>query len=48
MGKRRGSYMGWAVKLGGMRPFGRSRRRLEGNIKMDLQEVEWAKDRGRW
>jgi hypothetical protein len=26
----------------GKRPFGRPRCRLEGNIKMDLQEVEWA------
>ena len=26
----------------GKRPLGRSRRRLEDNIKMALQEVEWA------
>ena len=28
-------------KPDGKRPFGRSRRRWEDNIKMDLQEVEW-------
>ena len=40
----------------GKRPLGRSRRRWEGNIKMDLQEVgrgcgdlmELAQDRDRW
>ena len=40
----------------GNRPLGRSRRRREGNIKMDLQEVgcgsmDWiglAQDRDRW
>ena len=40
----------------GKRPLGRSRRRWEGNIKMDLQEVgrgcgdlmELAEDRDRW
>ena len=40
----------------GKRPLGRSRRRWEDNIKMDLQEVgggrgdwiELAKDRDRW
>ena len=43
-------------KLEGKRPFGRSRRRWEDNIKMDLQEVaggcgdwmELAQDRDRW
>jgi len=31
----------------GKRPLGRPRHRLEDNIKMDLQEVEWAgQDRG--
>jgi hypothetical protein len=39
----------------GKRPLGRPRRRLEDNIKMDLQEVGWgmdwiylAQDRYRW
>jgi hypothetical protein len=39
----------------GRRPLGRPRRRLEDNIKMDLQEVGWgmdwielAQDRDRW
>jgi len=39
----------------GKRPFGRSRRKWEDNIKMDLREVEWAmdwivlaQDRDRW
>ena len=40
----------------GKRPLERPRRRWEGNIKMDLQEVggvcgdwmEWAQDRDRW
>ena len=40
----------------GKRPFGRRRRRWEGNIKMDVQEVGWgdmewldlAQDRDRW
>ena len=39
----------------GKRPFGRPRRRCEGNINMDLQEVrrgmDWidlAQDRDRW
>ena len=51
--------MGVNVSVGkseGKRPLGRPRRRLEDNIKMDLQEVggrgeEWmelAQDRDRW
>ena len=44
------------VKPEGMRPLGRTRRRWEHNIKMDLQEVEYedmdwidlAQDRDRW
>jgi hypothetical protein len=29
-------------KLGGKQPVGRSRCRLEGDIKMDLKEIEWC------
>ena len=45
---------GFGGKPEGRRPLGRPRRRWEGNIKMDLQEVEcmdWielAEDRDRW
>jgi hypothetical protein len=43
-------------RLEGRRPLGRSRRRWEDNIKMDLQEVRWGgmdwielvQDRDRW
>ena len=39
MGERRGAYRVLVGKLEGKRPLGRSRRRREDNIKMDLQEV---------
>ena len=39
MGKRRGVYRALVGKPEGKRPLGRPRRRLEDNIKMDLQEV---------
>jgi hypothetical protein len=43
MGKKRGAYRVFPVgKPKGKRPLGRPRRRLEDNIKMDLQEVGWA------
>ena len=51
------AYMGfWYGKTEGKRPLGRSRRRLEDNIKMDLKEVrcgcmDWiqlAQDRDKW
>ena len=53
---KRGIYRVLVGKPEGKRPLGRSRRRWEHNIKMDLQEVEcaimdWielAQDRGRW
>ena len=39
MGERRGVYRVLAAKSEGKRPLGRPRRRLQNNIKMDLQEV---------
>ena len=39
MGERRGVYRVLVGNLEGRRPLGRPRRRLEDNIKMDLQEV---------
>ena len=56
MGEGRGLHRVLVGKPEGKRPLGRPRRRWEGNIKMDLQEVEggcgdWmelAQDRERW
>ena len=56
MGERRGVYRVLLGKPEGKRPLGRTRRRWEDNIKMDLQEVrcggmDWievAQDRDRW
>ena len=56
MGKDRGVHRVLVGKPGGKRTLGRSRRRWEDNIKMDLQEVgggrgdwmELAQDRDRW
>jgi hypothetical protein len=39
MGEIRGGYRVIVEKPEGKRPLGRSRRRLEDNIKMDFQEV---------
>jgi len=55
MGERRGVYRVLVGKPEETRPFGRTRRRWEDNIKMDLQEVgcggmdliELAQDRDR-
>ena len=55
-GERRGAYRAMVGKPEGKRPLGRSGRRWEDYIKMDLQEVgcgsmEWidlAQDRDRW
>ena len=43
MRERRGAYSISVQKHDGKRPLGRPRRRRDGNIKMDLQEVEWSK-----
>jgi hypothetical protein len=56
MGEGRGAYRVLVGRPEGRRPLGRTRRRLEDNIKMDLQEVGWgcmdwidmAQDRDRW
>jgi hypothetical protein len=56
MGEERCVYMVLVGKPEGKRPLGRPRRRLEDNIRMDLQEVgyggmDWivlAQDRDRW
>jgi hypothetical protein len=56
MGEERGVHRVLVVKPEGKRPLGRPRRRWEGNIKMDLQEVgggdgelvELAQDRDSW
>jgi len=56
VGDRSGVYRVLVGKPDGKRPRGRSRRRWEDNIKMDLQEVgfggmdwmELAQDRDRW
>jgi len=55
-GERRGMYRVLVGKPEGKRPLGRSRRRWEDNIKMDLQEVgcrvmgwiELAQDKDSW
>jgi hypothetical protein len=56
MGERRGVYRVLVEKPEGKRPLGRSRRRRDDNIKMDLRDVgceymdwiELAQDRDRW
>ena len=56
IGEGRGVHRVLVGKPEGKRPLGRPRRRWEGNIKMDLQEVggscgdwmELAQDRDRW
>jgi len=51
MRERRGVYRVLMGKPEGKRSLGRSRRRWESNIKMDLQELGcglWTQDRDRW
>ena len=56
MREERGVHWFLVGKPEGKRPLGRSRRRLEDNIKMDIQEMagscghwmELAQDRDRW
>ena len=53
MKERRGAHRDLVGKPEGRRPFGRSRRRWEDRIKMDLQEIRWGLDwlllwTGRW
>ena len=43
MGERRGIYRVFVRKTEGKRPLGRSRRRRDGSIKVDLQEMECSK-----
>jgi hypothetical protein len=42
MGDRRHAYRVLVGRSDGKRPLGRPRRKLEDNIKMDLQEVGWG------
>jgi hypothetical protein len=42
MGETRGAYEILVGRPDGKRPLGRSRRRWEDNIKMDLEEVGWV------
>jgi hypothetical protein len=56
MGETRNAYRILVGKPEGKRPLGRPRRRLVGNIKMDLREIGWdgmdwielAQDRNQW
>jgi hypothetical protein len=41
VGEMRNAYIVLVVKPEGKRPFGKSRRRWEDNIRMDLREIGW-------
>jgi hypothetical protein len=41
MGQTKHTYKIFAGKTEGKRPLGRPRRRWEGNVRMDLREIEW-------
>jgi hypothetical protein len=42
MGEKRGAYRLLVGRPEGRRPLGRTRRRWEDNIKMDLEDVRWG------
>jgi hypothetical protein len=42
MAEKRNAYRSMVGKPEGKRPLGRSRRRWEDNIKMDLMEIGWG------
>ena len=42
VGERSGAYRVLVGRPDGRRPLGRPRRRWDGDIKMDLQAVEWG------
>jgi hypothetical protein len=44
MGEKRVAYRILVGRPEGRRTFGRPRRRLDDNIKMDLQDVGWGRD----
>jgi hypothetical protein len=55
-GEKRNAYKIFVRKAEGKRPLGRTRRRWEDNIRLDLREIGWgvmdwidqAQDRDRW
>jgi hypothetical protein len=42
MGERRGAYRALVGNPEGRKPLGRPRIKWEGNIEMDLEEIEWG------